>query len=464
MQIEFNMKIRHWHILLMLIVLCVSCKDDNSEGDAQPFDPDKPVVISRFTPESGGLGTRLVVYGDNFGNDLSKVKVVIGGKDAKVIGVKGNSLYFMVPPGAYDGDIVISILDENGEVVSRVESEQNFDYIKQVLVSTFLGEFVERSQDLVTKNGPFDDCGSFRNMRWLSFDPQNPNHIYMSCQTNGTRLIDFENEYVGTFSTNIDNVSSVNFTLDGDMIVSFDQGSDAATGIFKFTRASGFNSRSNVCKGRGVKNTITHPVDGQIYFTRYRAGDVQRFDLDVEVIETGPESDRNPGTIFQNPFAGVHFLIIIHPTGNYAYLVQTDKHYIMRSDYDWERKNFLPPYLVCGAADNAGYRDGVGSNARLSKPMQGTFVKNPESEGKEDEYDFYFVDKDNHAVRILTPEGRVETFAGRGNNGTNGYNDGQLRTEARFNQPESIVWDEVRQCFYVGDTGNNLVRKIGFEE
>ena len=32
---------------------------------------------------------------------------------------------------------------------------------------------------------------------------------------------------------------------------------------------------------------------------------------------------------------------------------------------------------------------------------------------QKDEYDFYFVDKQNHCVRTLTPTGRVKIYAGR---------------------------------------------------
>jgi hypothetical protein len=201
-------------------------------------------------------------------------------------------------------------------------------------------------------------------------------------------------------------------------------------------------------------STAIHPINGEMYFTRYRAGDVQRYDFTTKKLET----------VFQNPYAGIIFLMIIHPTGNYAYIVETGKYYIMRTDYNWETKTFMTPYLVCGTAGSWGYADGVGSQARLNKPMQGVFVKNPAYKGQLDEYDFYFCDKDNHAIRRLTPLGRVETFAGRGNNGTSGYNDGDLRGEARFNYPESIVYDEKRECFYVGDSNNYLIRKIGYEE
>ena len=58
-------------------------------------------------------------------------------------------------------------------------------------------------------------------------------------------------------------------------------------------------------------------------------------------------------------------------------------------------------------------------------------------------YDFYFTEDYNHCVRVLTPTGRVYTFAGRGNGSADGgYADGSLRGEARFNRPWAIGRDE----------------------
>ena len=137
----------------------------------------------------------------------------------------------------------------------------------------------------------------------------------------------------------------------------------------------------------------------------------------------------------------------------------------MRTDYDREKKTFTTPYTICGTAGSSGYEDGIGTSAKLNHPVQGVFVKNPDYEALGgDQYDFYFCDKDNHAIRTLTPQGRVSTFAGRGNNGTSGYADGDLRKEARFNQPQAIAYDEEKKCFYIGDTGNWVIRKIAKEE
>jgi len=196
----------------------------------------------------------------------------------------------------------------------------------------------------------------------------------------------------------------------------------------------------------------------------FRAGWVQKYDF------TKPTSyvdgERNPINTVKNQFEGVSFWFQIHPTGNYAYIVNSDRHYILRSDYDWDTQTFGIPYVVCGEANAEQYADGVGSKVRLANPRQGAFVKNEEyvERNEDDIYDFYFCDMNNHAIRKLTPIGRVETFAGRGNNGTWGYSDGNLRTEARFNKPTAIVYIEAEKCFYIADRDNNLIRKIAYEE
>ena len=63
----------------------------------------------------------------------------------------------------------------------------------------------------------------------------------------------------------------------------------------------------------------------------------------------------------------------------------------------------------------------------------------------------------------MTPTGRITTFAGRGNNKESGYNDGDLRSQALFSEPRAIAYDEKRNCFYVGDGLNKVIRKIELE-
>src|SRR5690606_25947316 len=100
MNMKIKNNVRRWQIhwmLLGLFVLCLTnCKSDEIKQEAG-YDSSQPVAITGFFPKEGGVGSDLVVYGSNFGNDLSKVQVIIGGKIAKVIGVKNNSFYCVIP-------------------------------------------------------------------------------------------------------------------------------------------------------------------------------------------------------------------------------------------------------------------------------------------------------------------------------------------------------------------------------
>ena len=144
-----------------------------------------------------------------------------------------------------------------------------------------------------------------------------------------------------------------------------------------------------------------------------------------------------------------------------------NRHYILRTDYDWKTKKFTQPYLIAGRSGNAGYTDAVGGDSRLSTPYQGIFVKNPSYAGRTDEYDYYVCDRGNFCVRTITPDGIVRTYAGHSHNTDNnwwGIEEGDLRTQARFRDVSGIAYDESKDVFYVLDDVNHRIRTIGLED
>lgn len=462
---KMNTSKHGWYFLcgmLMLVSFCFwSCKDDDDEGGG--YDPNKPVVITDFSPKNVGLGSNLIVYGDNFGTDISRIKVQIGGQVARVIKVVDKALYCIVPSKAYDGDIQISIIGDDGEELAYAVAEEKVEYQKKWVVTTAIGTYYEIGSLYEEMEGPFDNCGAFKDLLWLTFDPKKPDHLYAAADNNtnagACRMFDFGNQYTSYFATpGLGRKGAIAWTADEncDMIVPDNHSSDTKVAIHVFTRASGFTQKETVdLNVRGLNGTLVHPDDGALYYSRFRAGDIRKYNFKTKTDEL----------VFRNPYSGVAVYMVLHPTGDYMYLIEHDKHYIMRSDYDYENHTFKDPYLVCGNPGTADYAEGVGSNAKFRKPRQGVFVKNPEyEENGGDQYDFYVCDQENHAIRKVTPQGRVSTFAGRGNNGTSGYANGDLRLEARFNNPKGIAYDEQNNCFYIADAGNWLIRKIAKEE
>lgn len=100
-----------------------------------------------------------------------------------------------------------------------------------------------------------------------------------------------------------------------------------------------------------------------------------------------------------------------------------------------------------GAKGISGTADGIGTMARFYQPQGLAF---------DDSGNLYVADSGNHAVRMITPEGVVTTYAGA--MGVSGSTNG-TRTNARFFCPVGIVFDGFGNM-YVAERDNRCIRKI----
>lgn len=463
-----KMRISYLCILAVLLAgLWSSCKKDAVSDTSGAYNPGESVSVTGFFPTTGGGGQQLVIYGSNFGNDKSIVSVKIGDQSATVINVHDNAIYCIVPDKAYTGEIEITVGTNTTQQVAM--ASESFEYQRRMVVTTLAGKKDERGNYDI-KDGTFADCGGFLNPSWLVFDPKNPQLLYMGQDGGDIRLLNFNDSVVTTPITrgmgNWSRIRTIAFTLDQDhMIVANDQGDVNGVATSISTRANGFKDPKVLTSYKQCNGASIHPVNGELYFNSYEKGQFYRFDMDKYFEQnTGIKGYDELFKIQDNSW---EFQIDIAPTGDYAYIVVINQQYILRTDYNWDTKTFMQPYVVCGEPRSAGWVDGVGTSARLSNPYQGVFVKNPDYAGKKDEYDFYFTEQNNHDIRILTPEGKVTTFAGRGSssidNNPYGHIDGGLRTEARFDQPKGLAYDSTNHIFYVGDAENHCIRKISLE-
>lgn len=121
------------------------------------------------------------------------------------------------------------------------------------------------------------------------------------------------------------------------------------------------------------------------------------------------------------------------------------------SDYGNEVVRKISPAGVvtnlAGMAGVAGTNNGTGTAARFNGPA-GVAV---DGSGN-----VYVAEYKNHTIRKITPAGVVTPLAGRP--GTFGTNNG-TGTAARFTNPIGVAVD-TNGTVYVGDSGNNAIRKI----
>ena len=134
---RFRLKIEVLFCFIFFFV-AIACNEGNKE-EVNPYDkphrPSLPVIVNGIGPTEGGLGTRVVVNGDNFGNDPSKIGLYFNDKKALILKAQDNAIYAMVPkqPGEY------STIRVEVEGKESVLDDVKFKYFIRATVTTVAG-------------------------------------------------------------------------------------------------------------------------------------------------------------------------------------------------------------------------------------------------------------------------------------------------------------------------------------
>ena len=131
--------------LLGILVFVFGCKDETYvyrpalEGGT-PFDPNLPVEITGFIPDSGKIREKVIITGSNFGNNIKDVQVFFNDgfsdKKATVINVNGDAIYCLAPRLS-DGESQIKVVvSEQAEATSlktfRYKATANVSWVAGV--------------------------------------------------------------------------------------------------------------------------------------------------------------------------------------------------------------------------------------------------------------------------------------------------------------------------------------------
>ena len=464
-----------------------------------PHNPSNPIMITSFLPDRGRVATQMLIRGENFGGYKENIAVEINGKRAAVIGVnsKGTLIYCIVPSlrGVNEEreageEIEATVKVIIGDKESNVPDQQ-LVYTFTQNVSTFLG-FTNQDGNSAIADGSFEKA-QFLSPFWLAFDtdvdgPKDEfgkpkKNIYLIEENNGVRFIDLYNKRVETiFRTNNDlrRPRTIAFTLNPDdreynkdtMIIANDGDDWSWNGTIVIPRDSITRKFTNgsptpwkaVMHHRQCNGGAIHPISGDYWFNSYNKSQVykvfQRPSNGSVWRYGGPTAndlneDAKEGTkyFFLVQDDNWEFNIQIAPSGNFAYIVSKNQHYIAKMEYDFTKNAFQKPVPFVGSKQKSGFKDGVGvDNTLFNQPQQGAF----------DKFDnFYVCDGENNCIRKITPQGQVSTFAGRPEM-AGGYSDGALR-DSQFDSPFGIIYDDDIQTFYVADRDNRRLRSIKVE-
>lgn len=462
---------KHLFLALACCMLMTGCKDD--KPDSEESDPSQPIVFTDFSPKEGAVRTRLYITGNNWGSDISRIHVNIGGKEAKVIGSDGKKIYCMVPKRAYEGNVSVRVDGDDGQPIVDFTFEEQFFYHAKQTVGTLIRKVDENGNSSYIE-GDFSKASIYTGDWLVMGPPSGGKKIYVSAWGAGLREIDLEAQTVSVVFPKLHNdMHSFTFTADGDTLLLPDDNGQANNtdrpNIYYALRSEGFRKQRPYSYGPCSYSCVYHPTDHTVFYSSWVRGGIWKKDgtFDEKTGQWKPKLCFELGNLVQ--VDGAHPHLILHPSGKYMYIVCEQVRAILRSDYNPLTKQFEYPRVIAGHLAQTGYADGVGEMARFNVIYQGVFVKNQKyvDEGKEDVYDFYATEKWNCAVRKVTPEGVVTTLAGRSGSTADGkiygYVDGDPRLEARFNQPIGITYDEATETFYIGELENHAIRYITTE-
>ena len=436
-------------LCLMLLSFFVICCDDEIEPQSTTSYPPKADIESSFTafyPDSGGLGTKLIIKGTNLGTDTNYVRVTVNNLKAKVVGVKDTILYAVVPSRADTGYVRLYV--KKGENETEYVSNKEFNYLFKSNVSTLIGQAGIAGTD----NGTYTEA-KLRRPWQIAVDKDGV--IFWIDEGRGTdkngalrRAAEGLTETLVTNNTGpFQSPTQMAFSLDEDTLFIANKYAGEVrndVSVMYATREAGFvNIKSLIDFPRSTTSAVAiHPKTGELFFDHNVEGAVYKYD------KNAPNGYRKMFNV-RGDYNNMEMRLLFNKEGDVLYLVLRAKHCIYKVSYDAETGIFGTPEPFVGEWGTAEYQDGVGLAARFNQPS---------SPCLDPEGNLMIPDKFNHCIRKITPDGVVSLYAGLPKQ--SGHADG-LPDKAQFYEPEAVTFNG--NTLYVADRGNNLIRKVVIE-
>lgn len=438
--------------LLIGLSLFWGCNNDLAPiNQSQAFPPNlnAPSVFESFSPDSGGIGTQLIIRGQNFGSDPSYLKVTVNNKEAAIVGASDDIIYAIVPARADTGYVRLFV--GKGDDVEEYASQTKFRYQFKRNVTTMVGQHGEKGREdgsyatsklqrtwflLTDKDGSvfFIDEGRGQTQNGALRRARNGEvETLVQCSSGP-----FQSPTCLAFSPAQDTlyISQYAYTDENNTKTDFN--------IIYVTREGGFVDVKGLSrfKKAGTTGLAVHPKTGEIFFQNKGTGYVYRFN--------GANNEDYTPLFRINNATEIETRMTFNTEGTILYVAVCNRHCIYQIPYDANTHTFGNPVLFVGAWDESGYVNGTGATVRLRKPEQLAF----DADGN-----MFVPERENHIIRKITPAGSASLYAGQPLQ--SGFGDG-LPEEAKFNQPECVtVYPD--NSVYVADRDNHVIRRVTVE-
>lgn len=440
-------------LLLVLFVACSSNNDDETNPYDKPYDPNKDIVVENIGPTKGGLGTKVVVSGDNFGNDKDKVSLYFNDKKALVLKVQDNAIYALVPKQPGDLSTIKVVVDEKEGVLPDVQ----FQYQIKAVVTTVAGKWNTSTSPPV--DGPALDA-TFKRPAKIAVD--DVGNVLVADDDGGARM--------RLISTSENKMTTVlNMTVPWSTTFNEQFTHNYVMERWKAQRPMLFYSLSK--ESNYIESEIFYDqqdAQGNWIFGSYDACALGADDTYVYMMSQNGErfirvhqQNRTVELIGQNIPTGTYSHMTFNAKDRMMYLSLEASGRIMRFDPYHTPADRTTPWITW---DDMEWIIGTGLVSSTSKEGQGRDAQLGTlcGLGSDHEGNVYICDQKFHCVWKVDPLLNCTVFAGPpAGDAVSGYRDGKPE-EALFNRPYDITatYDGL---IYVADTFNRVVRCISIQ-
>lgn len=421
-------------MLITLVLLMFSACGDDEKGSSSvdvPHSSAMPITLTDILPAKGGLGTRVVITGKNFGNDKSKVKVLFNEKEALIFNINNRTIYAMVPKQPGDLSTIKVVIDDKEGALE----EKQFAYQIRAVVTTVAGTGEVGDEDGALLEATFG--------RVVMLDVDDEGNILVSDAGNGhnkVRLVSLRDKKVMTIATGTGYLWQSAFSADYKNFYVIERG-----GLIR-----GYNRDANWAEEKfyDVDNLLGSPVYGittdhekSIYAMSSTGRRIVKIDQETKKMELIGQDLGLEAWVHIEYNRVDHYIYITTESNRTIYRVNTKDLPITRAKME-----------IYAGSPSAGhdYKDGYRLDARFGS-MEGICC---DREGN-----IYVADYGNNVIRKIDPNGNVTTVAGVP--GKSGYKDGKPH-EALFNYPIDVAVDP-DGILYVADENNKRVRCIAIQ-
>jgi hypothetical protein len=417
----------------------MSCNERTTDIKGSAHDPSKPVKLDSFYPNEGGIATRIIIDGSNFGNKPENIRVWYNNKRAPVIGSDGEKLYVVTPRQPGDTCIVSVAVGDDSVVFDKPFYYRTSVYVKTIAgkkgTSAFsagtlaTAEFSKPQDIIVDAEGNVFGSQRSPGMCWMLNEKKDivmqlPNATgYTAC----IPTLDITGKIVIFPDDCCDNY----YLFDADLqwaqrkrTILHPSAEDIDAGIKDFKIAWKYS-------------LATCQLDGFTYTYDFNTGTIVKFD---------PINRKGQFVVQFTKGSNSHGVLVFHPVEkNMLYIGLMQKSAIYT--YDILTGEFAP---YAGTLGVKGWRDGKKEDCYIGTLGQFVF---------DDNLNLIFADAGNHCIRKITPEGVVSTIIGKPTKA--GYMDGNP-DDAEFNSPQGMCIDKDYNI-YIADANNNCIRKLVVE-